>query len=107
MKISTKEARMHVGETVTVCGKVVSTRTSKYKVTSQGRPIILNLDEPEPSSVFLILTWPSDSPPPRKAEDTYLGKQVCVTGKIVKARDVPQIITPDSSKIQFQSDEIK
>jgi hypothetical protein len=107
VKITTKEARTHVGETVTVCGKVVSTRTSKYKVTSQGRPIFLNLDEPEPSPVFVILTWPSDSALPGKAEDSYLGKQVCVTGKIVKARGVPQIITPKPSQIQVQSEETK
>jgi hypothetical protein len=107
MKITPGEARTHFGETVTVCGKVVGTRVSKYKVTSRGRPITLNLDQPEPNPVFLILTWPSDLAKPGQTEDTYLGKQVCVTGKIVKARGVPQIITPNSSNIQFQSDEIK
>jgi hypothetical protein len=107
MKITTGEARTHVGETVTVCGKVVATRMSKYKVAGRGRPIILDLDQPEPNPVFFILTWPSDSAKPDQPENIYQGKRVCVTGKIVKARGVPQIITPEPTQIQVQSDETK
>jgi hypothetical protein len=107
MKITTGEAKTHVGETATVCGKVVATKISKYKVTSRGRPIILDLDQPEPDPVFFILTWPSDSAKPDQLENTYQGRQVCVTGKIVKARGVPQIITPEPTQIQVQSDEAK
>lgn len=107
MKITTEEARTHIGETVTVCGKVVATRISKYKVAGRGRPIILDLDQPEPNPVFLILTWPSDVAKPDQPENPYQGKRVCVTGKIVKARGVPQIVTPESTQIQVQSDETK
>jgi hypothetical protein len=107
MKITTGEAGKHVGETASVCGKVVSTRISRYSVTSKGRPVILNLDQLEPNPVFLILTWPSDPTKLGEFEGSLQGKQVCVTGKIVKARGVPQIITPDSSQIHFQSDETK
>jgi hypothetical protein len=107
VKITTGEARTHLGETVTVCGKVVGTRISKYGVTSRGRPVILNLDQPEPNPVFLILTWPSDPTKPDQFEESHEGKRVCVTGKIIKARGVPQIITPDSSQIHFQSEETK
>jgi NAD-dependent DNA ligase len=107
MKITAGEAKTHVGETVTVCGKVVATRISKYKVADRGRPLILDLDQPEPHPVFLILTWPSDSAKPEQAKNTYQGKQVCVTGKIVEARGVPQIIAPEPPQIQVQSDKTK
>ena len=107
MKITTAEAKTHVGETVTVCGKVVGTRITKYVLTTRGHPIVLNLDQPEPNPVFLILTWPSDPAKLDQAEKTYQGKQVCVTGKIVKARGVPQIITPEPTQIQVQSDKTK
>jgi hypothetical protein len=107
-KITTKEAKTHLGETATVCGKVVGTRLSKYRVTSRGRPVSLSLDQPEPNPIFIILTWPlSDPTPPSKAEDSYLGKQVCATGKIVKARGVLEIVIPDPTLIQVQSDETK
>ena len=107
VKIATAEAKAHVGETVTVCGKVVGTRITKYVLTTRGHPIVLNLDQPEPNPVFLILTWPSDSAKPEQAKNTYQGKQVCVTGKIVKARGVPQIIAPEPPQIQVQSDKTK
>jgi hypothetical protein len=107
LKVTTGEAKTHVGEIVTVCGKVVGSRISKYSVTSRGRPVVLNLDQPEPNPVFLILTWPSDPTKPGEPEGSLHGKQVCVTGKIVKGRGVPQIITSDSSQIQLQSDETK
>jgi hypothetical protein len=42
-KISAAEAKDHVGETRTVCGKVVSTH---YATSSKGQPTFLNLDEP-------------------------------------------------------------
>jgi hypothetical protein len=107
VKIATAEAKAHVGETVTVCGKVVGTRITKYVLTTRGHPIVLNLDQPEPNPVFLILTWPSELTKPDQFEESYQGKQVCVTGKIVKGRGVPQIIKPDSSQIHIQSDETK
>jgi hypothetical protein len=107
-KITTKEAKTHLGETATVCGKVVGTRLSKYSVTSRGRPVSLSLDQPEPNPVFIVITWPpSDPAQPNKAEDSYLGKQVCATGKIVKARGVPEIVIPEPSLIQVQADEAK
>jgi hypothetical protein len=105
-KIATTEANKHIGETVTVCGKVVGTRTSKYEVPGRGRPTFLDLDVPEPKPLFLIVTWPSDSTKPGQLED-YQEKQVCVTGKIVKARGVPQIIATDPSQIKSQASENK
>jgi hypothetical protein len=56
-KITAAEAKDHVGEVRTVCGKVVSTH---YAVKSKGEPTFLNLDEPYPKEVFTILIWGSD-----------------------------------------------
>ena len=56
-KITAAEAKDHVGETRTVCGKVVSTH---YAAKSNGEPTFLNLDEPYPKEVFTILIWGSD-----------------------------------------------
>jgi hypothetical protein len=51
-KITAREAKDHVGETQTVCGKVVSTR---YAPRSKGQPTFLDLDEPYPNEIFTIL----------------------------------------------------
>ena len=50
--IAAAEAKNHVGEKMTVCGKVVSTH---FASGSKGQPTFLNLDEPYPKEVFTIL----------------------------------------------------
>jgi hypothetical protein len=56
-KITAAEAKDHVGETRTVCGKVTSTH---FASKSKGEPTFLNLDEPYPKEVFTIIIWGSD-----------------------------------------------
>jgi hypothetical protein len=56
-KLTTEEAKDHIGDRATVCGKVVSTH---YAKSSKGEPTFLNLDEPYPREVFTILIWGSD-----------------------------------------------
>lgn len=41
--ITAAEAKNHIGETATACGKVAST---KYAASSRGQPTFINLDEP-------------------------------------------------------------
>jgi len=43
------EAKAHVGEQTTVCGKVVSTRWAE---SSHGSPTFLNFDQPYPDQVL-------------------------------------------------------
>jgi hypothetical protein len=105
-RMTATEAQNHIGDTGTVCGKVVGVTVSKYKVTSRGQPTFLDLDKPEPNPAFIIITWPEDAKP-EQLGPTYLGKSVCVTGKIEKARGVPQIIATKTSQISIQSDEKK
>ena len=100
------EAQNHIGETATVCGKVVGARVNKYGVAGRGRPIILALDKPEPNPGFLVVTWPENGKP-GKPEATYQGKQVCATGKIEKGWRVAQIIATKPSQISIHSDETK
>jgi hypothetical protein len=56
-KITAAEAKDHIGDRATVCGKVASTH---YAKSSKGEPTFLNLDEPYPKEVFTILIWGSD-----------------------------------------------
>src|SRR6266849_2261159 len=53
-KWTAMEAKDHIGEQATVCGKVTSTR---YAATTRGKPTFLNLDKAYPSQVFTILIW--------------------------------------------------
>jgi hypothetical protein len=95
-KITAPEAKDHVGEIRTVCGKVVSTH---YASGSKGQPTFLNLDEPYPKEVFTILIWGNDRAKFVTPETKYKDAKVCVTGKITSHREKPEIIATEPSQI--------
>ncbi|MFZ1974608.1 MAG: hypothetical protein WAU89_17315 [Candidatus Acidiferrales bacterium] len=98
-KITTAEAKNHIGERATVCGKVAS---SHYAKSSKGEPTFLNLDEPYPKEVFTILIWGSDREKFGTPESEYKGLQVCVTGKITSYRSRPEIVATERRQIEIQ-----
>ena len=98
-KITAAEAKDHVGETQSVCGKVVSTH---YAAKSKGEPTFLNLDEPYPKEVLTILIWGSDRAKFGAPETKYKDARVCVTGKITSYRGKPEIIATEPSQIVQQ-----
>jgi hypothetical protein len=95
-KITAAEAKDHVGEIRTVCGKVVSTH---YASGSKGQPTFLNLDERYPKEVFTILIWGNDCAKFGTPETKYKDAKVCVTGKITSHREKPEIIATEPSQI--------
>jgi DNA/RNA endonuclease YhcR with UshA esterase domain len=98
------DAKNHIGETATVCGKVASTR---YAAGSRGQPTFLNLDEPYPRQIFTILIWGSDRPKFGEPEVTYRGKSVCVTGQIKEYRGVPEVVASEPEQIKVQPNKEK
>jgi hypothetical protein len=98
-KLTTTEAKDHIGDRATVCGKVVSTH---YAKSSKGEPTFLNLDEPYPKEVFTILIWGSDREKFGTPEDEYKGLRVCVTGKIINFRGRPEIVATERGQIEIQ-----
>jgi hypothetical protein len=98
-KITAREAKDHVGELQTVCGKVASTH---FASGSKGQPTFLNLDEPYPKEVFTILIWGSDRAKFGVPETKYQDAKVCVTGKITSYRGTPEIVATGPSQIVQQ-----
>jgi hypothetical protein len=97
--LSAAEAKNHVGEKATVCGKIVSAR---YANRSKGQPTFLNLDKPYPNQIFTIVIWGSDRPKFGDPEAKYSDKNVCVTGVIKNYRDVPEVVAEQPSHIEVQ-----
>ena len=97
--IAATEAKSHVGERATVCGKVVSAR---YASTSKGQPTFLNLDEPYPKQVFTILIWGSDRARFGEPESKYRDQRVCVTGKITSYRGEPEVVANDPTQVEVE-----
>ena len=99
-KLTGTEAKDHVGETATVCGNVVSTR---YASTTKGQPTFLNLDKPYPNQIFTVVIWGSNRSKFGKPEVEYNEKRICVTGKIVEYRGVPEVIADAPAQITVEA----
>ena len=93
------EAKAHIGERATVCGKVVSTRWAEG---SRGSPTFLNFDEAYPDQVFTLVIWGNDRSKFGEPETAYRGKRICVTGKISAFKGVPEVVAAEPSQIKAQ-----
>ena len=98
-QVTAVEAKLHIGEQATVCGKVVSTR---YATTTRGKPTFLNLDKPYPNQIFTVLIWGENREKFGTPEEKYRDKQVCVTGKITEYRGAPEIVVSDPESIEIE-----
>jgi DNA/RNA endonuclease YhcR with UshA esterase domain len=92
--ISATDAKNHVGEKATVCGKVVSERTA---TSSRGEPTFINLDAAYPNQVFTILVWGDDRQ--KVGALPTEGSRVCATGMIQEYRGVPEIVVKSSGQL--------
>jgi hypothetical protein len=97
--ITAVEAKDHVGEKATVCGKVVS---AHYAARSKGQPTFMNLDEAYPHEIFTIVIWGSDRSKFGAPESKYQDARVCATGKITTYRGTPEIAASEPSQIEIQ-----
>jgi hypothetical protein len=104
-RVTPADAKNHRGDTVTVCGKVVDTKIfSKYGIGGHGKPVIFDIDQPEPNPVFYFVTFGTQPAGPQEAIAAYQGKSVCVTGKINISGSTPYIMADDRSKIKLQAE---
>lgn len=95
--LTATEAKAHIGEQATVCGKVVSTRSAE---SSRGSPIFLNFDQPYPDQIFTLVISGNDRSKFDEPETRYRGKRICVTGKITAFKGVPEVVASEPSQIK-------
>ena len=95
-KLSATEAKTHIGENATVCGRVVSAR---YVTTSRGKPTFLNFDKEYPHEVFTIVIWGENREKFGSPDEKYRGEGICVSGTITEYRGVPEIVVSDPAQI--------
>jgi hypothetical protein len=93
-EIAPSEAAKHMGETGTVCGKVAGTRHLENSIT------FLNFEKPYPETPFTAIIRNDDRAKFGKPEETYLNKNICVTGKIEEYNKKPQIVLTEPSQIK-------
>lgn len=92
--ITAADAKNHVGEKATVCGRVADERTA---TSSRGEPTFINLDSAYPNQVFTILIWGED----RKnvGEMPRVGAHTCASGMIQAYRGVPEIVVRSGEQL--------
>ncbi len=98
--ITTAQAKDHIGEEATVCGKVVSAR---YAPSSRGRPTFLNLDRPHPNQEFTVVIWEKHLRLFYRPEQFYAGAHICVTGRIESYQGAPQVEVKEPQQIEIKS----
>jgi hypothetical protein len=101
--VTPADAKNHVGETVIICGKVVDAKVNKYAIPDHGKPVMLDLDQPEPDPVFYFVTFGTKDGGPDEAIAAYKGKSVCVTGKVTEASGKPYIMAADRTNIKVKT----
>jgi hypothetical protein len=94
--LTAAEARNHLGENATVCGKVA---TARYAASARGQPTFLNLDEPYPKQIFTVLIWREQRARFGVPEEFFRNKMICVSGRITSYRGDPQIEVTDAKQI--------
>jgi micrococcal nuclease len=97
--LTAAEAKNHVGETATVCGRVAS---AHFAEKTKGLPTFLNLDRAYPNQIFTVVIWGADRLKFGNPESTYRNKNVCVSGKITSHRDIPEIVITTPGQIRIQ-----
>lgn len=97
--LTAAEAKNHVGETATVCGRVASIH---FAEKAKGLPTFMNLDMPYPHQIFTIVIWGTDRLKFGSPERTYRDKNVCVSGKITSRHEIPEIVINTPGQIQIQ-----
>jgi DNA/RNA endonuclease YhcR with UshA esterase domain len=96
--IQSAEAKDHIGETTTVCGKV-----SDARYMDSSHVTFLNFDKPYPNHTFTSFIPSENRAKFSTPEKEYLGKDVCVTGKIQDYRGKPEIVLTEPEQIKLQS----
>ena len=97
--IKLEEVGKHVGDSVTVCGKVFSGR---YLESASNTPTFINLGAAYPSQLLTIVIWGDVRKQfTGKPEDDWMNKDVCVTGRIALYKEKPQIVIYDSKQVKL------
>jgi hypothetical protein len=101
-KITLAEVNKHIGDSVTVCGKIYG---GKFLDAAKNQPTFLNMGAAYPDQLLTIVIWGSTRKSfPYKPEEQLKGKQVCVTGKIDLFKEKPQIMVQQDAQLQIQQD---
>ncbi|HNU89127.1 MAG TPA: hypothetical protein PKJ94_12580 [Ferruginibacter sp.] len=97
--IKLEDIGKHIGDSVTVCGKVDDMR---YFESSRNSPTFLNIGGKYPNQLLTVVIWGDVRKQFKTSPDELKGKQVCFTGRIILYKNRPEIIIdqPEQAVVQ-------
>lgn len=99
-KITPDEAATHIGETVTVCGKIFG---GKYFDRSEKKITLLNMGAAYPKSPLTIVVNEEDRKNFKTApEELYNGKTICIKGVVKEFKGKPQIFIQSEADVTVE-----
>ncbi len=95
--IKLEDVNKHIGDSVTVCGKVY---TARYMDAAKDKPTFLNIGAAYPNQVLTVVIWDGVRQQFHgKPEILFANKEICITGRIQLYKDKPQIVIDKTDKI--------
>jgi DNA/RNA endonuclease YhcR with UshA esterase domain len=96
-KISPKDAAKHIGEEVTLTGKVFGS-----KFFDASKMTLLDIGGYNPhQDLTLMISGENRGKFKGKPEEDYKGKEVTVTGKLIDFKGKPEIVVSDPSQLKI------
>jgi DNA/RNA endonuclease YhcR with UshA esterase domain len=95
--VSVKNAVKHIGQTVSVCDKVID-----EKLVLPANNILLNIGSDNPAQMLTMMIRAADRDKFKgKPEIDYRGKDIIVTGKVVLYKGIPEIVVSDPNHLKL------
>lgn len=87
--IKLEEVSKHVGDSVTVCGKVAGLR---YFEHSKNKPTFLNIGANHPNQLLTVVIWETARALFTTKPEDLMDKEICITGRIILYKERPEIV---------------
>ncbi|MFN2437709.1 MAG: hypothetical protein ABR503_00820 [Chitinophagaceae bacterium] len=103
--VKLEEILNYVGDSVNVCGKIISGR---YLQGNDTRPTLLNVGAPYPNQLLTVVIYGADRQNFEEApEYFYKEKEVCISGVVELYNNKPQIVVRNKSQLLIKEEIVK
>jgi hypothetical protein len=97
--IKLEDVSRHIGDSVTVCGKVEG---MKYFENSKNKPTFLNVGADHPNQLLTVVIWETTRALFTTKVEDLKNKEVCITGRIILYKERPEIVIEKPEQIVIQ-----
>lgn len=97
--IKLEDVSKHIGDSVTVCGKVADMR---YFENSKNKPTLLNIGAKHPDELLTLVIWENARALFTGKVEDLMDKNICITGRIILYKEKPEIVIERPEQIVVQ-----